>query len=222
MRSSKYNAALLGPIVRSSYSLADVLRRLGLPLTGGNYRNIAARIRLSNLATTHFGSRTQRARCAAVSVEVLTRLVQESTSIAQVLSKLELPTEGRAHPELKRRIRQLGIDTAHLRGRGWARGETTSSHPSVAQVSQRNSLPDANVFIPNSPMIGGRRVTPRLLAMGWPYRCALCDLTEWRGKALVLHLDHVNGINNDNRLTNLRFLCPNFHSQTDTCGNRRR
>ncbi len=45
---------------------------------------------------------------------------------------------------------------------------------------------------------------------------------DWRGKRLVLHVDHVNGINNDNRLPNLRFLCPNCHSQTPTFGNRRR
>jgi 5-methylcytosine-specific restriction endonuclease McrA len=38
----------------------------------------------------------------------------------------------------------------------------------------------------------------------------------------VLHLDHINGINNDNRRENLRFLCPNCHSQTPTYGNRAR
>lgn len=52
-----------------------------------------------------------------------------------------------------------------------------------------------------------------------PYECAECHTDQWRGKKLTLHLDHINGINNDNRLDNLRFLCPNCHSQTDTyCG----
>jgi hypothetical protein len=47
-----------------------------------------------------------------------------------------------------------------------------------------------------------------------PYICEECDLRgEWNGKVLVLQLDHRNGINNDNRLENLRFLCPNCHSQ---------
>jgi len=40
------------------------------------------------------------------------------------------------------------------------------------------------------------------------------------GKTLSLELDHINGINNDNRLENLRFLCPNCHSQTTTYGSR--
>lgn len=35
-------------------------------------------------------------------------------------------------------------------------------------------------------------------------------------KKITLQLDHINGINNDNRVENLRFLCPNCHSQTST------
>ena len=52
------------------------------------------------------------------------------------------------------------------------------------------------------------------------YNCNICsEGPTWRGKTLVLQLDHINGINNDNRIENLRFLCPNCHSQTDTfCG----
>jgi predicted amidophosphoribosyltransferase len=48
------------------------------------------------------------------------------------------------------------------------------------------------------------------------YKCNICDLTEiWNGKKISLQLDHINGIYNDNRLHNLRYLCPNCHSQTE-------
>ncbi|NDH09841.1 MAG: hypothetical protein EBY16_09610 [Gammaproteobacteria bacterium] len=52
------------------------------------------------------------------------------------------------------------------------------------------------------------------------HKCSECGITnEWNNKPIVLQLDHINGINNDNRLSNLRFLCPNCHSQTETfCG----
>ncbi len=50
-----------------------------------------------------------------------------------------------------------------------------------------------------------------------PYECAECKIrNEWNGKPLTLQLDHTNGISHDNRLENLRFLCPNCHTQTDT------
>ncbi len=50
-------------------------------------------------------------------------------------------------------------------------------------------------------------------------KCKICGLSEWMGKEMPLTLDHINGINNDNRLENVRILCPNCHSQTDTfCG----
>ncbi|MCK9532369.1 MAG: hypothetical protein M0R77_17800 [Gammaproteobacteria bacterium] len=48
------------------------------------------------------------------------------------------------------------------------------------------------------------------------YKCAECELTEWQGKSIVLELEHCNGVRNDHRIENLKFLCPNCHSQTET------
>ena len=50
--------------------------------------------------------------------------------------------------------------------------------------------------------------------------CAECGIMEWQGKPLSLHLHHINGVNNDNRLENLQLLCPNCHSQTDSYSGR--
>jgi 5-methylcytosine-specific restriction endonuclease McrA len=64
-----------------------------------------------------------------------------------------------------------------------------------------------------------RNVKYRLLRSGMIInRCDHCGLREWRGKPLAMHLDHINGVRDDHRLENLRMLCPNCHSQTDTYG----
>lgn len=46
------------------------------------------------------------------------------------------------------------------------------------------------------------------------YKCECCEITSWNGKDLILELDHINGNNRDHRIENIRFLCPNCHSQT--------
>ena len=58
-----------------------------------------------------------------------------------------------------------------------------------------------------------------MLEVGMIYECAYCGVNDWRGRKLVLPVDHVNGNWRDNRKENLRFLCPNCHSQTSTFGN---
>ena len=66
-----------------------------------------------------------------------------------------------------------------------------------------------------------RNVKLRLLRAGLiRNQCDSCGLSEWRGKPLSVHIEHINGIHNDHRLENLRMLCPNCHSQTETYGGR--
>lgn len=49
--------------------------------------------------------------------------------------------------------------------------------------------------------------------------CSICGIIEWNGFPLVLHLDHIDGNSHNHLLENLRLVCPNCHSQTDTwCG----
>jgi hypothetical protein len=48
------------------------------------------------------------------------------------------------------------------------------------------------------------------------HKCCICDIDNWCGKSIILELDHINGNSSDNTESNLRMLCPNCHSQTDT------
>jgi 5-methylcytosine-specific restriction endonuclease McrA len=218
----KYTAELLAPIVASSFSFTEVMRKLGLQPTGGNHRLITTRIRQAGLDTSHFRSKRGRSIVDAIPREQLEGIVPECRSAAAVLARLDLPVDGRIHRELSRRLRELEIDTTHFQGRGWAKGFTERTHPALAKLIAARRFPDDVVFVENGPALSGPSLVKRLLAAGWSYACAICAISDWCGKPLVLHLDHINGIHNDHRRENLRLLCPNCHSQTATYCNRAR
>jgi 5-methylcytosine-specific restriction endonuclease McrA len=140
--------------------------------------------------------------------ETLRAVVRESRSIAEVLRKLGLRPVGGNYGTIGRAIARLGLDTAHFRGKGWRSGATTPVVP---------ARPLAAILVRNSPQIHRGDLKRRLVRAGLlAYACVGCGVSEWRGSPLALELDHVNGDDTDDRLENLRLLCPNCHSQTDT------
>jgi 5-methylcytosine-specific restriction endonuclease McrA len=71
------------------------------------------------------------------------------------------------------------------------------------------------------PKRNRKHVKMRLMKAGFLQNsCQSCGLADWRGNPLTMHLDHINGLRGDNRIENLRMLCPNCHSQTPTYGGR--
>lgn len=91
--------------------------------------------------------------------------------------------------------------------------------PVINQQSKENRAYSdfSNVFVENG--MHGNSVINRIIKNYdiIPYdKCWLCGLSEWINGKLILEIDHINGISNDHRIENLRFLCPNCHSQTET------
>ncbi len=67
---------------------------------------------------------------------------------------------------------------------------------------------------------GSRRAIKRWLVVERGYECEICGIADWQRKELALELDHIDGNSDNNKPENVRFLCPNCHSQTPTSGSR--
>ncbi|NYG07944.1 hypothetical protein BJ986_002431 [Phycicoccus badiiscoriae] len=136
--------------------------------------------------------------------ELLQEAVDASDSVMGVLRFLGMPQAGGTHAHVSRKIKEFGIPTHHF-----VRYKGSGQH-------LRRSAADILQVLP----FGSQRTKPEflrraLLESGVPHCCAGCQIDgTWQGAPLTLHVDHRNGDFHDNRLENLRFLCPNCHAQT--------
>ena len=137
--------------------------------------------------------------------EQLMVAVQESTTFADVMRKLGLQLSAGNYPTLKRAIRRLGLDISHMLGKRHGRGVPPT------KISLDKALIEHSTYNPYH--LKARLIKEGILSE----QCAICKSAPvWLDKPLVLILDHVNGVHDDDRIENLRLLCPNCNSQTET------
>lgn len=151
-----------------------------------------------------------------ISLEDLSEAAKNSFSAAETCRMLNLPDSGGNITRLKILLKSNMIDVSHWTGQLWSKGKTSIDDSRVRRK------PVEEIFCENSNASSGYVRSLIIKKKLLPYKCSKekCNNEgEWLGEKLNLQLDHINGNRKDQRIENLRWLCPNCHSQTDTfCG----
>ena len=138
----------------------------------------------------------------------LINAVKNSYSYRSVLNKLGLREAGGNYAQIKRYISEYKLDIKHFKGQGWNAGLRGIGKPLISL---------AKILVKNSSFQSYKLKKRLFSAKLKPQHCEECG---WAKKSkdgrMPLELDHINGNSRDNRLENLRILCPNCHSLKPT------
>lgn len=189
--------------VAVSRNLSQTLELLGLRPRGANYDTVRRRIRDLHLNTDHW----PRTRYRVVDPEVFAAAVAASDSVTSALGRIGWPSTTTTRRRFRGLVELYGTDISHFVGQPSYRKK-----PCPERVR-----PVGHYLCVGGPGIRSTKLRRKLIAEGiFEPKCATCGQQTWQGYPIPLELDHINGDRDDNRLENLRLLCPNCHALTPT------
>jgi predicted RNA-binding Zn-ribbon protein involved in translation (DUF1610 family) len=138
--------------------------------------------------------------------EKLEEAVKQSRCFSDTFRVLGVNCGGNSYQRIRSLIKEYGIDTSHF----WKASQAGICKAGICKKKHYSDILTEG----QKRRIESRRIRRALQEAGEPYVCKLCGLPpEWQGKKLTLQVDHINGDWSDCRRENLRFVCPNCHTQ---------
>ena len=152
-----------------------------------------------------------------LTIEEIKIIVSESYSSSEACKKLGMAAKSGSTTRFRKFLDKNKIDYSHWTGQLWSKGKTSLEDKRIKSTGNTYE----SIFCENSKASATYVKSLIIKKQLLPYYCAICNMQPvWNGKVLKLQMDHINGTRNDHRLQNLRIVCPNCHSQTDTFGSK--
>ena len=206
----RYTKDKLEILVKKCKNYKEILEELDVLPVSNNYNRLKQALYKNNIDFSHLKNQRIQQTNVHWTKDNLESIINQSKTQIEVLNKLGLRTAGGNFNTLRKYIKLFDLDTSHF----------INKYDMMVKISINKKIKLSEILIEKSKY-NRTQLKKRLYGEGIKEKkCELCGQDEnWNGKHMSLILDHINGIYNDNRIENLRIVCPNCNATLDThCG----